>query len=82
MRTNQETKRTRNPQVGGAQATASRRSDATGQAPPREASDEQIRERVEARAYERYLARGAEDGHDLDDWLEAEREIRGQREEE
>lgn len=29
---------------------------------------------VAARAYELYLTRG-EDGHDLDDWLQAEREL-------
>jgi hypothetical protein len=33
------------------------------------------RERVAARAYERYLARGAADGAAVDDWLEAEREL-------
>jgi hypothetical protein len=33
------------------------------------------RERVAARAYERYLARGAADGAAMDDWLEAEREL-------
>jgi hypothetical protein len=32
---------------------------------------------VERRAYELYEQRGREDGHDWDDWLEAEREIRG-----
>lgn len=30
-------------------------------------------------AYQRYEARGREDGHDVDDWLEAEREIREHR---
>ena len=33
--------------------------------------DEQIR----CRAYELYEKRGAEDGHDLDDWLQAESEL-------
>ena len=33
------------------------------------------RGRVAARAYELYLARGGSDGQDLDDWLEAEREL-------
>ena len=28
------------------------------------------------RAYDLYLARGREDGHDMDDWLQAERELR------
>jgi hypothetical protein len=32
-------------------------------------------ESVARRAYERYEARGYEDGHDMDDWLEAEREL-------
>ena len=33
-------------------------------------------ETVARRAYERYEARGREDGHDLEDWLEAERDVR------
>ncbi|MBA3232058.1 MAG: DUF2934 domain-containing protein [Acidobacteria bacterium] len=32
-------------------------------------------ERVAARAYERYLARGGVDRLAMDDWLEAEREV-------
>ena len=32
-------------------------------------------EHVRARAYALYESRGREDGHDLDDWLLAEREI-------
>lgn len=32
---------------------------------------------VARRAYELYLARGCEHGHDFDDWLQAERELRG-----
>ena len=31
---------------------------------------------ISRRAYERFLDRGAEHGHDVDDWLEAERELR------
>lgn len=41
------------------------------------------RDRIAARAYELYLARGASDGRDWDDWLAAERELtngRGSRE--
>lgn len=30
---------------------------------------------IAARAYEIFLKRGASHGHDLDDWLEAEREL-------
>lgn len=32
---------------------------------------------IARRAYDLYLARGREDGHDVDDWLQAERELRG-----
>lgn len=31
---------------------------------------------IQARAYHLYLQRGMEDGHALDDWLQAEQEIR------
>ncbi len=31
---------------------------------------------VAARAYEIFLSRGGEHGHDLDDWTQAERELR------
>lgn len=34
------------------------------------------REWIARRAYEVYLARGGEHGHDLEDWLQAERELR------
>jgi hypothetical protein len=34
------------------------------------------REGIERRAYELYLARGEVRGHDRDDWLQAERELR------
>lgn len=33
-------------------------------------------ERIAARAYERYEQRGRQERHGLEDWLEAEREIR------
>jgi hypothetical protein len=33
------------------------------------------RDDVERRAYERFLERGRSDGADVDDWLEAEREL-------
>lgn len=32
---------------------------------------------VARRAYDLYLARGREDGHDVEDWLQAERELCG-----
>jgi hypothetical protein len=40
--------------------------------PTFEPTEEQIRER----AYEIYLAGGSEDGHDLSDWLTAERQLK------
>ena len=36
-----------------------------------------IEETIRARAYEIYLSKGCRDGCDIEDWLEAEREIRG-----
>jgi hypothetical protein len=32
---------------------------------------------IALRAYQRYEERGREDGHDMDDWLAAEQELRG-----
>lgn len=37
------------------------------------------RGRIADRAYQLYMARGGNDGRDLDDWLEAERELVRQR---
>lgn len=39
-----------------------------------EPSPEQM-EKVRQRAYDLYEARGREEGHDIDDWLQAEAEI-------
>ena len=36
-----------------------------------------IEQQIQQRAYELYEQRGRTDGHDLDDWLQAESEIRG-----
>jgi hypothetical protein len=35
-------------------------------------------EAIARRAYELYCARGYEDGHDVDDWVNAERELRAE----
>ncbi len=43
----------------------------------RTAAEDTHEERVRTRAYELYEARGREDGHDVEDWLEAEAEITG-----
>jgi hypothetical protein len=32
---------------------------------------------IAARAYERFVARGGEHGHDVEDWFAAEAELRG-----
>lgn len=42
-----------------------------------EANHQNYEERIRVRAYELYEARGREDGHDVEDWLEAEAEIAG-----
>lgn len=34
-----------------------------------------LREQIRRRAFELYEQRGKEDGHDLDDWLQAESEL-------
>ena len=45
--------------------------------PDRRRTDRVVTESdVARRAYDLYLARGGEHGHDLDDWLQAERELR------
>jgi hypothetical protein len=31
---------------------------------------------IACRAYDLYVARGREDGHDIEDWMQAERELR------
>lgn len=33
-------------------------------------------EMIAARAYQRYLERGRQDGHDMEDWIAAETELR------
>ena len=46
--------------------------------PVQEASERRpAREEIELLAYHIYVSRGAVDGHDLEDWLEAERELVG-----
>ena len=47
--------------------------------PPRRAAQQRtvIDGEIARRAYDLYLARGCEDGHDVEDWLQAERELNG-----
>jgi len=37
--------------------------------------DSELRRRIRARAFELYVQRGREEGHELDDWLQAEEEL-------
>lgn len=41
-----------------------------------------LEEQIRRRAYEIYLQRGGEEGYDVEDWLRAEAELRGERGEE
>lgn len=38
-------------------------------------------EQIEARAYEIFLERGGEDGHDVEDWTAAEKELKARHQE-
>jgi len=43
-------------------------------------TDQALHERIAQKAYEFYQKRGKSSGHDLEDWLEAEREVLGREE--
>ena len=47
---------------------------------PKQAINKEIplEERIRQRAHEIYLERGGQDGSELDDWLQAEQEIRNE----
>lgn len=46
--------------------------------PPRRTAQRTIADsEIARRAYDLYLARGCENGYDLQDWLQAERELNG-----
>jgi hypothetical protein len=40
--------------------------------------DQELRRRIAVKAYELYRQRGCRDGHDREDWLEAERLVLGE----
>lgn len=50
---------------------------ATRAAPPATRKSRPTREEIARRAYELYVARGGTPGSDIEDWLKAERELRG-----
>jgi hypothetical protein len=57
-------------------ATSSEAVDPGAEAPEQDRSWHSTREEnIRHRAYEIYLERGGEPGHDLEDWLQAEREF-------
>jgi hypothetical protein len=56
-------------------ATSAPRARATARATEPKTTDPTYDEIAEA-AYHRYLSRGGVDGHDFDDWVEAERDLR------
>ena len=70
-----DTVMTKNPgkKSNKASAPASSRSPKKRTTPPAQVTHGE----VARRAYDLFLARGCEHGHDLDDWLQAERELRG-----
>ena len=43
--------------------------------PPTTDSGDELRDQVRARAFQLFEQRGRDDGHDLDDWLQAEAEL-------
>jgi hypothetical protein len=51
----------------------------TPRAAPRAENGSLTYEQIARRAYEIYLARGSEPGRELEDWLQAERELRDER---
>lgn len=75
MATTQERQKARNAAVEDVVRSAQESPDTEAQAAP-DAAEERLDEATSVRAYELYLARGGEDGHDLDDWLRAESEMR------
>lgn len=50
--------------------------DTTQTALPEQILSDDLRERIAGRSYELYLARGCRQGCDVEDWVDAEREIR------
>ncbi len=44
---------------------------------PQTAEGHPTREEIELRAYQIYLERGGVEGHEVEDWLQAERELLG-----
>jgi hypothetical protein len=56
-----------------------KQNESTPMSPQIETNSQISEQQIAQRAYALYLARGGADGHALDDWLQAERELREQR---
>jgi Protein of unknown function (DUF2934) len=54
---------------------ASRQRDSAQGAGPLSVTKDPPTAEIERRAYQIYIGRGGSDGHDLDDWLQAERQL-------
>lgn len=48
-----------------------------GASPVPATGEDGVQARIAVRAYEIYMERGFREGHELDDWLEAERDVLG-----
>lgn len=48
--------------------------------PKQSQRNEDTDQKIQKRAYELYVTRGQELGHELDDWLQAEREVKDRHE--
>jgi len=70
---------TRPPRTRRAKAAADALPSETLGAAPGSEGQEPTEDDIRQRAYERYLQRGGGHGMDFQDWLEAEREVRGER---
>jgi len=70
--------RTKNPNSGSRQAQSQASTPKSPEAAPKpdERPSRLASERIAARAYEIFVARGSEHGHDQEDWYQAERELR------
>ena len=69
-------KETRKQNTRGSSTSRRTKLRAMSQSPPLTISDADLYERVAERAYELYLARGEDHGHDLADWFTAEQLVK------
>lgn len=76
MPTSQERQRTRSSPAEAVVRSVEESPDTDVEDPRTGAAEDRLHEATSMRAYELYLGRGGEHGHDLDDWLQAESEIR------